>query len=190
MTLVEPNAIDELRARNAVRRLVGAQVPPITLFSANNGDGDVDMRWLSSGRGAVIYLYPGATPGTAGLRSAAADAAQARDFEAHSLALQRMGWRLAGISSQEPGEQLRHIFANAIEHIVLADPQLQLARELGLPTYSAGDRRRRYPRLALIAEQGQIIQAFCLFHAPARSARLVTAWLHDRTEHRSPLGCW
>ena len=183
MILAEPNAIEERRARCAVRRLVGAQVPPITLFSAN-GEGDIDMTWLSSGNGAVIYLYPGEMPGPDGRRSA--DAAQARDIEAHHLELQRMGRRLAGISTQEPGEQLHHIFSNDIEHIVLADPRLQLARELGLPTYSTGGPRRRYPRLALIAEQGLIVHAFCLLQTPAKSARLVAAWLRDHADQPSP----
>jgi peroxiredoxin len=154
----------------------------IKLFSPNS-NGEVDMAWLSSGRGTVIYLHPGWTPGQGGKRSAIVDAVQARAFEAQRLQLTQMGWRLAGVSTQEPGEQLTHIqlgeaehIVLAVEHIVLVDPQLRLARELGLPAYSAGGTRRCYPRLALIAEQGFITHVLPL---------------HVRTTGASqwPLGC-
>ena len=162
-------------------------MPAIKLFSPND-DGEIDMALLCSeqgAQGAVIYLFPGEMSGPDGKRSADADSAQARDFEDHHLQLIQMGWRLAGVSAQEPGEQLKHIFTNAIDHTVLADPQLHLARKLGLPTY-AGVPRRRYSRLALIAEQGCITHALCLSEAPERSARLVVAWLKERPASYGP----
>jgi len=130
------------------------------------------MAQVASGRGAVVHFYPGGLPGQGSWRTAAADAAQIRDFDAHHPRLVAMGLRLVGVSGQAPEYQVwdmqQHVH---LEHPLLSDPDLHLARALGLPTYEVGG-ARLYQRQTLVAQAGRVTKVF----GPPNAAQ-VLSWL-------------
>ena len=62
---------------------------------------------------------------------------------------------------------------------VIADPELTLRDELGLPTFEIGG-MTLYKRLALVAERGTIVKAFYPVFPPDRNATDVVDWLRSR----------
>jgi peroxiredoxin len=60
--------------------------------------------------------------------------------------------------------------------MLLSDPELQLARELELPTFEL-DAARWYQRLTLVASGGRIEKAFFPVSSAAGSVGQVIAWL-------------
>lgn len=166
-----------LKAARAVSGVVGGRVPPVTLFSCLWGDVDLEFMAGRQGEddpGAVIYFYPGD-----GLH-AEVDGELAKGFQEHYFELVgQLRFNLIGVSAQEPDHQVRHLTTNCVEHIVVADPQLCLALKLGLPTYVGNDGIKRYPRLALVVEQGRVTKVFRPVCAPGETAARVVAWLRD-----------
>ena len=61
-------------------------------------------------------------------------------------------------------------------HTLLCDPELELARELGLPTFTRGA-SRGYERLVLVAGRGRIEKVFFPVANASRSAAQVLAWM-------------
>ena len=79
--------------------------------------------------------------------------------------------RVFAVASQ-PILDLRRIRrAVGANHIMFADPELQLGRALDLPL-SGGDESNRYPRLAIVASNGNILAVL-----PDGNARQVMAWI-------------
>lgn len=175
-------AMDEdtrmLKVARTVSGVVGVRVPPITLFSYQWGE--VDIGFLAGEQedhdaNAVIYFYPGDQ------RHAEIAGELAVSFQKHSFEIVgRLQFSLIGVSAQGPNEQVEHLMPKGIEHIVVSDPYLYLALELGLPTYSGSDGIKHYPRLALVVEQGFITRVFRPLRAPEDTAAEIVAWLHRR----------
>jgi peroxiredoxin len=84
--------------------------------------------------------------------------------------------RLAGLSAQTLEEQIELSERLGLLHPVLADPDLRLRDELGLPTFEF-EGATLYKRVTLICSGGQIAKVFYPVFPPDRHAEEVVAWL-------------
>jgi peroxiredoxin len=135
----------------------------------------VDVRdlegWL------VIYFYPGCVCSPEdGYQSPALDAAQHRAFADRDADFLAMDCRPIGISSQSVEGQRRAAADTKAGHILLSDPELQLAQALELPTFNV-DNADWYRRVTLVIAEGAIAQAFAPLRAAAQSAVQAIAWI-------------
>ena len=167
-------------AQGVTERLVGLPLPRVVLGSVGGPSVEFDMRQYGHWCPLVICLYPGACSSPEdGRESPRLDRVQHRAFRARKDELMALGVGVIGVSSQSRRAQLDSLVANRVTHRLLSDPQLLLATELGLPTFTA-DGARWYQRLTLVASAGHIEKAFFPVCA-ARSAAQVITWirLHD-----------
>jgi peroxiredoxin len=149
----------------------------------------LDIQTLGS-KPLVLYCHPGAEPDALALESelrlssedadetTGADAAQCREFGEHSLQFASMDHRVVGVSSQSARAQLALAIQEALPHIVLSDDRLELAQEMGLPTYEA-DGACLYERLTLIVRNGRVEKVFYPVPDPATHAAEVAEWLRE-----------
>jgi peroxiredoxin len=139
----------------------------------------LDVQALGS-RPLVLYCHPGAEPDALALESELlqADAAECRDFGERSLEFASMKHRVVGVSSQSARTQLALATQEALPHIVLSDDRLELAQEMGLPTYEA-DGACLYERLTLIVRDGHVEKVFYPVPDPATHAAEVAEWLRE-----------
>jgi len=158
-----------LRARD----LVGRQLPTITLISYMGKPVELPH---AGARGLVIYTYPDADSSPDGAEwSMAADAAQHRAFDTALAELQACSLLAVGLSSEPPEVQRERALDHRVCHPLWSDPELLLARALGLPTFRhAGV--GRYRRLMLVARDRQIIKAFFPVEDARRCAAQVIYW--------------
>jgi len=125
----------------------------------------------------VLYLYPGAGGSPVdGEQSLALDAVEHLAFRDHQAEFIDAGYSVKGISSQPMDAQRKSVFFCRLDHELLSDPELLLARALGLPTFTTDDEERWYERLTLIARGGVIERVFYPVaaqrsEAPRRSSR-------------------
>lgn len=166
----------------ACRHLVGLDVPALTLPSSTV---PVDLAALAAGRG-VLYVYPrtgrpdrtvpdewNAIPGARGCTP------QACGFRDHATELERLGARVAGLSAQPLEEQEETARRLRLPFPLIADPGLDLARALGLPTFRFED-HELYKRVTLIFERGSIAHVLYPVFPPDRNAADVVAWVRSR----------
>jgi peroxiredoxin len=166
----------------ACDHLVGLNAPALALPSSGVS---IDLAAFAAGR-SVLYVYPrtgrpdrpipdewNAIPGARGCTP------QACAFRDHARELEELGARVAGLSAQplaeleEAAERLRLPFP------LIADPELELARALELPTFRfQGD--ELYKRATLIFERGSIAHVLYPVFPPDRNAADVVAWLRSR----------
>jgi peroxiredoxin len=159
--------------------LEGVVVPGLELESAL---GPVDLAELAAGR-AVLYVYPrtgrpgepipdswNAIPGARGCTP------QSCGFRDHREELRRLGVQVAGLSAQTLEEQIEVSERLGLLHPVLADPELRLRDELGLPTFGF-EGAELYRRVTLVLAAGQIEKVFYPVFPPDRNAEEVVAWL-------------
>ncbi len=148
----------------------------------------LDVQALGS-KPLVLYCHPGAEPDALALESELRrapgqelagddDAAECRDFGEHSLQFASMNHRVIGVSSQGARAQLALATREALPHIVLSDDRLELAQEMGLPTYEA-DGACLYERLTLIVRNGRVEKVFYPVPDPATHAAEVAEWLRE-----------
>lgn len=155
--------------------LVGREIPSLLL---NRSDGPA----LNLGEFAqlfplAIYMYPAIGPSCEDVEETTTmDAVQHQAFRDHQPELEARGYRVIGISSQSPKSQGLEIFQNRLSHMLLSDPQLQLADSLELPTVTVAG-RPRYLRLTLIVSRGHVVKVFFPVASAARSASQVIAWM-------------
>jgi peroxiredoxin len=166
----------------AADHLPGAAVPSLVLPSSA---GPVDLAALCATR-AVVYVYPRTgrpgvpmPPGWDAIPGARGCTPQSCGFRDHSAELAALGAELAGVSAQTPAEQREFAERNHIAYPVIADPELRLRDELGLPTFETAG-RELYKRLAFVAEHGRIVEVFYPVFPPDRNAADVVAWLTER----------
>ena len=163
----------------ACAHLEGTTVPVLELESTL---GPLDLASFGAER-AVLYVYPrtgqpgrevpaewDAIPGARGCTP------QSCGFRDHREELQRLGARLAGLSAQTLEEQIELSERLGLLHPVLADPDLRLRDELGLPTFEF-EGATLYKRVTLICSGGQIAKVFYPVFPPDRNAEEVVAWL-------------
>lgn len=163
--------------------LVGGQMP--SLFFNNFDRRFVDLGEIARS-GLVLYVYPGCphtpTDGSNGLQ---ADAAQHRAYCClrERFAELMPGGAMIALSSISPTQQFHNSPELAweqneeaiFEHYLISDEMLQLAEELGLPTFQH-EGETHYERLTLLVRGGRIQ---CVFHpvTPGQDARQALAWL-------------
>ena len=163
----------------ACDHLPGTAVPELVLASSR---GPVDLAELGRDL-AVLYVYPrtgrpdrpvpaawDAIPGARGCTP------QSCAFRDHAGELERLGARVAGLSSQTLEEQLEFSEREHMPFPVIADPDRLLGAALGLPTFSF-EGETLYRRVTLVLEAGRIAKVFYPVFPPDRNAEEVLAWL-------------
>lgn len=166
--------------------LVGLEMPSI-LFN------NFDRRFLDLGQlavgGLVLYVYPGSECSPIdGARSLDVDLLQHRTYSAlrDRYAEVVPGGALVAASSISPTAQFHHSPELAWDqdegtrfpHYLVSDEMLQLASELGLPTFSH-EGETYYERLTLVAHERRIRR---VIHpaTPGQDARQALTWLQLR----------
>jgi peroxiredoxin len=140
--------------------------------------------WLGDSDGLlVVYIYPRTgVPGEPliegwddipGARGCTPQNCAFRDL---SKEIAATGARMAGLSAMQPEETAEFAERVGIEYELISDPDLQLARELNLPTFEAGG-LTLYKRLTFIARDGVIEKVFYPVFPPDRNATEVLDWL-------------
>jgi peroxiredoxin len=130
--------------------LVGLSVPSVVLTGFPGG-GALDLGRLAAVCPLVIYLYPGSSNSPAdGEQTPLLDAAQHRAFHLRRVDLEARDYSVVGVSSQSSAAQRHSVLAGRLTQRLLCDPELQLAKELPLPTFEH-DRASWYQRLTLVA---------------------------------------
>lgn len=143
----------------------------------------LDLRTLAA-KPLVLYLQPGGATGARVVEdeedeaSLGADAAQSRGFAERALEFAAMNHRVVGVSSQSAPRHLSLATREALPHVVLSDSRLELAEEMGLPTFES-DGVCFYERITLIVRQGRVEKVFYPILNPAAHAAEVAQWLHD-----------
>ena len=133
----------------------------------------------------VAYLYPrtgvpgepspdgwDAIPGARGCTP------QSCAFRDHVADLAAAGAHVVGISAQTPAAQAEFAAREHIPYPLLADPGLELAAALRLPTFEAAG-MTLYRRLTFVARRGVIEKVFYPVFPPDHNAEEVLAFLHD-----------
>jgi peroxiredoxin len=167
----------------AARHLPGADMPALRLASSH---GPVELAELCSGR-AVLYVYPRTgrpgeppPPGWDAIPGARGCTPQSCAFRDHAGELAAHGARVAGLSAQSLAEQIEFAGRTQMPFPILADPELELAAALRLPTFEVAG-MRLYRRITLVAERGRVAKVFYPVFPPDRNAADVLAWLAGGT---------
>jgi len=163
--------------------LEGRALPALAL--ASTAGGSVDLAEAARGL-LVLYVYPrtaaageripAAWDRIPGARGCTAENCAFRD---HAGELAALGAAVHGLSAQPIGEQRELAERERIPYPLLNDAGLQLARQLGLPTFEFGG-RRLYRRLTLIACAGRVEKVFYPVFPPDAHPVEVVAWLAGR----------
>lgn len=171
--------VDALRERTVIKGLLSTPLPALEL-EWMPGEW-LDLTALGS-KPLVLYCHPGAEPDGVLIESEeeilGADAAHCRAFADHSLEFASMNHRVVGVSSQSATHQLSLATQEALPHVVLSDDQLELAEEMGLPTFEV-DGVCLYERLTLIVRDGHVEKVFYPVPDPATHAAEVAEWLRE-----------
>ena len=167
----------------AADHLRGMEVPSVTLSSTLGGQLDLAA---ATERLVVMYVYPrtgvpgeplpegwNEVPGARGCTP------QSCAFRDHVLELAAYGASVLGLSTQPHEEQREFAGRENIPYPLLSDPDLQLARILGLPTFEAAG-RSFYRRLTLITHKQRIAKVFYPVFPPHRNPAEVLDWLADQ----------
>ena len=170
-----PTPIDD----GAARHLAGMEIPALSLPSTA---GPLNLRDAAAGS-LVLYIYPrtgrpgvpppdgwDATPGARGCTP------QSCAFRDHRAELAELGAAVVGMSAQSLADQEEFAAREHIPYPLIADPDLQLATALGLPTFEIAG-MRLYRRITLVAQAGRIEHVFYPVFPPDRNAADVVAWL-------------
>jgi peroxiredoxin len=162
------------------RHLKGMALPDLELPSTANRR--VNLSKITAPR-VVIYVYPmtgrpdrelpqgwddipgarGCTPETCGFRD-------------HHKDLAKLQAVVFGVSTQDTPYQQEMVKRLEVPFEVLSDEQMELARALKLPTFTAAG-MTLLKRLTLIARNGRIEQVFYPVFPPDTHAEEVIAWL-------------
>jgi peroxiredoxin len=172
---------DLQRERAVASRLRHKQLPSLELEWMPGER--LDVQSLGS-KPLVLYCHPGIEPGTAvsegeeDEQAVGADAAECRSFAERELELASMNHRVVGVSSQSAASQLDLATQEALPHVMLSDDRLELAEEMGLPTFEV-DGVRLYERVTLIVRDGRVQKVFYPILDPAAHATEVAEWLRE-----------
>jgi peroxiredoxin len=161
----------------ACDHLEGTAVPSVELETSL---GPVDLAALER---VVVYVYPrtghpdrplradwDAIPGARGCTP------QSCGFRDHADELRARGYKIAGLSAQTLEEQVEVSERLGILYRVIADPELRLRDELGLPTFEY-DGLTLYKRVTLVLHDGRVEKVFYPVFPPDRNAEEVLEWL-------------
>lgn len=177
-----PAALPVPEDDGAADHLPGLQLPSLRLASTQGG---LDLA-ADASRLLVLYVYPrtgrpGVEPpeGWDEMPGARGCTPQSCGYRDHGDQLRELGARVVGVSAQSIDEQREAAERLRLPHAVAADPELQLAGSLGLPTFDFAG-LRLYKRLSLVAENGRISKVFYPVFPPDENAADVVAWLAQR----------
>lgn len=147
----------------------------------------------------VIYCHPGAEPEEVGSdfgaafeadfeeEAAAPDLAECRSFAERCLEFDSMRHRVVGVSSQSARSILSLASHEALPHVLLSDDRLELADEMGLPTFEV-DGVCHYERLTMIVRDGRVEKVFYPVPDPSAHAAEVARWLRDEQDRPDRAG--
>jgi peroxiredoxin len=179
---VLPSGLPVPQNDGAADHLTGMRVPSLTLQSTR---GELDLAEEAAGL-LVLYVYPrtgrpGVEPTpewdeTPGARGCTPQSCGYRD---HGADFNDLGASVVGLSAQLLDQQHEAAERLGLPHPVAADPDLELAEALRLPTFDFAG-RRLYKRLSLVAESGRIVRIFYPVFPPDENAAEVVAWLRGR----------
>jgi peroxiredoxin len=165
----------------AADHLLGAPLPALAL--AATGGKTVALDQLAAGR-SVLYFYPmTGRPGVdlpegwdeiPGARGCTTEACDFRDHHADLVAAGATS--VYGVSSQDSDYQRELVERLNLPFAMLADSDLRVAAELGLPTFTAAE-QRLYRRLTLIVDDARIRHVFYPVFPPNEHAGQVLDWL-------------
>jgi peroxiredoxin len=172
----------------AADHLYGLEIPPGLSLPSTRG-GAVNLAEAASAPGTLVaYAYPRSgvprEPSPAGwddipgARGCTPQSCAFRDSLARFAAL---GASVVGVSAQTPAEQAEFAEREHIPFPLLADPGLELAAALRLPTFEV-EGMTLYRRLTLVAREGRIAKAFYPVFPPDRNAAEVLGWLRAAGE--------
>jgi peroxiredoxin len=136
----------------------------------------------------VLYVYPSATgtadlpaPGWKDIPGAFGCTAESCAFRDRKKSFEALGVTVMGLSAQTTEAQKGFAGRKEINFPLLSDPELKLADELHLPTFTAGD-LRLYKRLTMVAESGRIVKVFYPVFPPDTHPAEVLAWVQAHFE--------
>lgn len=180
LTSVDWSKIPAPEDDGAAAHLVGRRLPDIALAATNGGT--VGLAWLE-GR-TVIYVYPmTGQPGVAlpdgwdEIPGARGCTPQSCAFRDHYAELKTAGAaHVFGLSTQDSGYQHEMAERLHLPFSVLSDADLEVTRALHLPTLTV-DGKTLLKRMAIIADDGEIVRVFYPVFPPDRNAGDVLAWL-------------
>lgn len=175
--------VDSQTGLSVVNRLMHKQLPALELEW-------MPGQWLSlqalGSKQLVIYCQPGTELDAPVVeheqdeRLLGADAAESRSFAERDLELAALNHHVVGVSSQSSARQLSLATQEALPHLMLSDDRLDLADEMGLPTFES-DGLCLYERLTLVVRDGQVEKVFYPVPDPATHASEVAEWLRRST---------
>jgi len=177
---VLPTDIPVPQDDGAARHLAGLKLPSVSLTATDSSQ--VDLSKLK-GR-TVVYIYPrtgvpgqpspdgwDAIPGARGCTP------QSCSFRDHFAELKALGvTQLYGLSTQDSGYQREAVERLHLPFAVLSDEALELARAINLPTFTVAG-MTLHKRMALVIEDGVVVQVFYPVFPPDKNAAEVIAWL-------------
>jgi peroxiredoxin len=167
---IAEESVDGATGRRGLEHLlVGCRLPRVEL--STHRETRVCLPRDAHG-GIVLYLHPGLREAHA----AAFDAAEHVAFDRVGNELKRRRFTAVGVSSQTSKEQFRRVAELRIGHELWSDPELILARELGLPTFE-NEGEKKYERLTLMVLAGVIQKAFYPVDSPHQAAFQALTWL-------------
>lgn len=162
------------------RRLTRTTLPDLA-FASSAGE---HARLLDLAAGTlVLYVHPRidrpdepAPPGWDEIPGARGCTAQSCGYRDLIADLAAAGADVAGLSGQSAAHQREAAERLRLPFPLLADPSLQLAAALRLPTFTLAG-QRLYRRLTLLCRGGRIVRVFYPVAAPQDDAMQMLAWL-------------
>ncbi len=168
-----PSCAATAKRPGGVGGLVGRRIPRVVLEDSFRFP--LDLGEFARSFSLVLYFYPGGPGSLRGEDAPCMDDIQHRAFSGCERELSGLGFQAIGVSSQSMRAQRQAVLASRVGHRLLSDPELLLARELGLPTFKA-EGAWWYQRLVLIVIGGRVTQAFSVCD-PGRSSGQAIAWI-------------
>jgi peroxiredoxin len=167
----------------AADHLLGTDVPDVSLPATTGGTFDL----AAAARGLLVaYVYPRtgrpgepSLPGWDEIPGARGCTPQSCAFRDRADEFASRGATLVGISAQTPEDQAEFVAREHIAYPVLSDPDLVLAKRMGLPVFEVAG-TTLYRRLTFVAREGRIEHVFYPVFPPDLNAAEVIAWL-DRS---------
>jgi peroxiredoxin len=163
--------------------LLGLVLPELTLESS--GREELSLAELASGR-LVLFVFPSiGRPGVApapgwdeipGARGCTQETCAYRDLRGE---FEQRGYRVAGLSAQDPEALAEAAARLALGYPLLADPDRSLGRALGLPTFTVSG-LTLYKRLTLVVVARRVIATFYPVYPPQENAAEVLAFIDSR----------
>lgn len=178
-----PSPIDD----GGASHLQGEQIPDLSLASTK-GD-DVNLSSLATDD-LVLYVFPrigrpdqadvvgwDETPGARGCTQ------QSCAFRDRQPDFSQLGYSVAGLSVQDPGEQLEAAQRLHLGFPLLSDVDRQFGEALKLPMFEIAG-MTLYKRLTLVATSRRIIKTFYPVFPPDENAEEVLQWIYSEEATR------